>query len=76
MDSKEFAEFREALIGLRNAVVDLKMVILDTNQKMSKAMNDSHVKSAMTMLDNSFEFRRMLDGTSSPKRHRQDANYF
>lgn len=69
-------ELNEALLELRNAVVDLKMVTLDTNHKMSEAANDSHLKSALTMLDNNFYFRNLLDNSNHPRRHKQDTNYF
>ena len=61
MEQNEMTEFVEALRGLKAAVIDLKAVVYDTNMKLSKALNDSHIPSAMRMLDNSFEFRSMLD---------------
>ncbi len=70
---KEMNEFVEALRGLKAAVVDLKSVVYDTNMKMSKAINDSHLHGTLTLLGSDIALRRMLEHASNQpygnKRH-------
>lgn len=61
------AEFVESLRELDKAVHELHRQSLDTRDALSKVINDSHLRSMLTLQKEDFQFRRMLDLADNPR---------
>ena len=58
---KEFSEFNDALRGLSLAVHELRKGSLDVRDALAKVVNDSHLRSLMSLQNEDIFFRRLLD---------------
>lgn len=56
-----FKEFNDSLFALRKAVLALKDSQLEVKNKMAEAMEHSHLKSTITMLNQDIVLRRQLE---------------
>lgn len=54
-------EHREALEGLRNAVHEMHLNSIQTRDAMGKVINDSYLKSTLTLIQQDIGLRRVLE---------------
>ena len=66
---QEIKEFNQALRGLSAKVRESVSIAMDTRHAMSKLINESHLKTTLTMLREDFVLRRDLERGFMGKRN-------
>lgn len=66
----------ESLQELRGACQDLRRQAMETNFALGKVVNDSHLRSMLTLQKEDIGFKRMMELGARPYRHKQDGNNY